>query len=264
MDPDVVLERYSKMIDFSSIDASVPTAYTDTVVGIFSGVTKLAVLLALVVQMFRYAWQPFFLNHAKDADAKPLFGRVFTLFVAGILLVFLGVSFFVDDLVSINLPRGYTLIKESYWVGLYVVPILLLGYVFQGLYYNFSAGAYIQQKTKYFLYCALGGGAVSLILNTLFVPTYGMIAAAWATAAAYITMSLSLFVLIQRKYPIPYDWKRVLGIAVLAVICFAAWSRFEMLQSFWMECMLILGYVVGIFVLGIVRIDNLRQFLPSR
>ena len=263
MDPDVVLNRYSDMVDFSSIDVSNPSAYTDTIVGIFSGVTKLAVLLALVVQMFRYAWQPFFLNHAKDSDAKPLFSRVFTLFVAGILLVFLGVSFFVDDLVAINLPRGYTLIKETYWVGLFVVPVLLLGYVFQGLYYNFSAGAYIEQKTKYFLYCALGGGVVSLTLNTLFVPTYGMIAAAWATAAAYITMAVSLYVLVQRQYRVDYDWKRVLAIATLAVVCFGLWSWFDSLQSFGAECLLIAAYVAGVFALGILRLDMLRRFRRS-
>ncbi|NND71134.1 MAG: polysaccharide biosynthesis protein [Rhodothermales bacterium] len=263
MEPETVIERYSDIVDFSSVDPATPGVYTETIVGIFSGVTKLAVLLALVVQMFRYAWQPFFLNHAEDDDAPQLFGRVFTLFVASILFVFLGISFFVDDLVAINLPGDYTLINENYWVGLFVVPILMLGYVFQGLYYNFSAGAYILHKTGYFVYCALAGGTVSLLLNSLFVPEYGMTAAAWATASAYGVMALTLFLLIRKQYTVPYDWARSCGAAVLAAACYYCWSVFDQLQGVIPEALLIVAYLAGIALLGIVRPGNLINVLRS-
>lgn len=262
MDNEAVVRRYSDVIDFAAVDAGSNGApYAEYLVGVFTGVTKLAVILALVVQMFRYAWQPFFLNHAKDADAPQLFGRVFTLFLSGILFVFLAVCFFADDIVSIPLPKGYTLIQENYWVGLYVVPILLLGYIFQGLYYNFSAGVYIQQKTKYFVYCALAGGMVSLCLNYFLVPHYGMLAAAWATTGAYATMAISLFALISRVYKIPYDIGRVVGVVALATVCFFAWYSVEGLQSMLFESGLILVFVVGLFGLRIVRLSNIRQLL---
>lgn len=259
MDDAAVASRYGDIIDFSAVDSG--AAYSEYIVGVFTGVTKLAVILALVVQMFRYAWQPFFLNHARDEDAPELFGRVFTLFLSAVLTAFLAVSFLADDIVSFPLPGGYTLIQENYWVGLYVVPILLLGYIFQGLYYNFSAGAYIEQKTKYFVYCALGGGMVSLVMNMLLVPSYGMLAAAWATTAAYATMAISLFFLISRRYPIPYDARRIAGVCLVAAACFSVWYFNASMQRAAIEILLVAGFVASIFALKIVRVSSIRRLV---
>ena len=222
------------------------------VVGIFNAVWKLGVFMMLIAQMFRFAWQPFFLQHADDDDARPLFARVFTLFTAGAGLVLLAVSFFIDELVALPLPGGRELIAREYWLGLYLVPIALLAYFFQGWYYNFTAGAYIEKRTSYFVVCTFMGALVSLAINILLVPRYGMTAAAWATTLAYGVMALALYFIVQRFYRVPYDWKAVGTILTLGGAVFAAWFYYPALQVWWTESLLLIGYAGGLVLLKIV------------
>lgn len=249
-----VLALYGADIDPAMLMAlQTPADYGEYVAGVFNGVAKLAVIMALVVQMFRYAWQPFFLQHARDPDARPLFARVFTLFVAASLVVVLAVSFFAQELVAIPLPGGRHLVQARFWIGLFAVPVLLLGYLFQGMYYNFAAGAYIERKTGYFVYCALAGGAVSILANILFVPRFGMIAAAWSVASAYFVMAVLLYVFMRRHYPVPYDWKRIAGLGVCAMVVFGLWYRVPFLHQPLGEFLLLAAFVGTIIGLRIVR-----------
>ena len=221
-----------------------PSVYANFIVGAYGGIIKLAVFMALVVQMFRYAWQPFFLQHAKDTDARELFARVFTFLTAGLLIVFLAVSFFADDIVAIPVPGDRTLIAPSYWIGLSVIPIALVGYIFQGWYYAFSAGLYIEKKTRYFVTCTLAGSVVALSANILFVPQYGMVAAAWSTSASYAVMSILLLVFSQRFYHVSYQWGRVGLMVAAASGVFALWYFEPALQVFWIEGLLVAGFVI--------------------
>ncbi|NNE45110.1 MAG: oligosaccharide flippase family protein [Rhodothermales bacterium] len=225
--------------------------YGQYVAGTFGTIWKLGIFMMLLVQMFRFAWQPFFLQHAEDEDARPLFARIFTLFTVAALFVLLGVSFFAEELVAIPLPGGRTLIERSYWLGLSVVPIALVAYFFQGWYYNFSAGAYITSKTRYFIHSTVAGGLVAVVLNAAFVPTYGMIAAAWSTAAAYAVMALVLGVIMYRHYPLPYEWARVGGLLVLAGCLFGVWE-FWTPQSLPWEFGLLLVFGLGAAAFGLV------------
>ena len=226
--------------------------FTEHVVGVYGGIIKLAVLMALFVQMFRYAWQPFFLQHQEDDDAPALYGNVFRLLTLVLLTAFLGISFFADELVRLPLPGGRTLIAESYWLGLFIIPMALAGYVFQGWYYHFSAGAYIRGLSKYFLHATLAGSAVALVLNATLVPTHGMWAAAMATSAAYAVMALTLLMLIRGPYPVPYSWPRVLVAVVLAAGLFMAWEFIPMLQVWYLEAVMVGAFsLVGAGILDV-------------
>jgi O-antigen/teichoic acid export membrane protein len=235
--------------------------YGDYVVGVYGGVLKLAIFMALVVQMFRYAWQPFFLQRADDDDAKPLFGRIFALFTAVMITALLAVSFFARELVAIPLPGGRFLVQPQYWLGLSVVPVALLGYLFQGWYYTFTAGAYIEKKTSYFVPCTLAGSALTLALNIWLVPTYGMIAAAWATTAAYALMALSLWLLTRRFYPVPYPWGRVAAMGAIGLALFFAWNEVAALQRWYVEALLLVAFLGGLIAVRIVPLDALKKLL---
>ncbi|MEM1095431.1 MAG: polysaccharide biosynthesis C-terminal domain-containing protein [Bacteroidota bacterium] len=225
----------------------------DYVVGAFTGIMKLVILMGLFVQMFRYAWQPFFLNHAKDDDAPQLFATTFTVLHVGLLFVLLGLSFYVAELVAWDIPGSRTyLIAPSYWMALPILPIGLLGYLFQGWYYTFSAGAYLTNKTKLFVPCTLAGAAVAVVVNALLVPHSGMVAAAWATTLAYATMALLLWLLIRRHYAVPYQWGRVLLASVVALALFLTWHYTPALQVWYVEAGLLAAYVVALLLLGII------------
>jgi O-antigen/teichoic acid export membrane protein len=245
MPADRVLALYGDAMPASTraaIDGGDVHAAAEYVVGAYGGMVKLAIFMALAVQMFRFAWQPFFLQRARDEDAPELFGRVFLVLTAGVLLVLLGVSFFARELVSIPLPGGRHLVAESYWVGLVIVPIALVGYAFQGWYYHFSAGAYLTETTRYFVPCTLAGSAVAVVVNAVFVPVYGMTAAAWATTAAYAVMALLLLALVRRRYAVAYPWGRVLPLVALAAAMLVAWLAVPALQVWWAELAM-----VGVF-----------------
>ncbi len=266
MEATQIRSLYEHTFDLSALIANSATtdaAYGQHMAGIFGGVWKLGVFMMLIAQMFRFAWQPFFLQHADDPDARPLFARIFSLFTAFSLLVVLGITFLIDDFVSLPLPGGRTLIPEMYWPALYLVPIALLAYLFQGWYYHFTAGAYIQKKTRYFVYCTLAGGALTLVANALLVPMYGMIAAAWATTVAYATMAILLYVFVQRFFPVPYDWKGVALMVGWAGLLFGIWRTLPIAQHWWAEFVLLTIYLGGILGLRIVTVQSLRQFMPA-
>ena len=252
--PDSVLESVEEVGD---------VVFGQWVGGIFNGVWKLGVFMMLVVQMFRFAWQPFFLQHAEDDDAPLLFSKVFTLFVAGSLFVLLGVAFYVDILVAIPTPGG-TLIPEEYWFALYLVPIAMVGYFFQGLYFNFTAGAYIEKKTSYFVTCTFAGAAVSLGVNIFLIPLYGMFAAAWASAIAYAVMAVALGVIVRRFYPVPYDWWAFGKTVIVALGLYGVWVYFDLSANWIAEAGLLVGYVAGLIVLQVLPWRTLLQLLRIR
>ena len=122
----------------------------EDVVGIYSACYKLAVFMLLMVQMYRMAWQPFFMRYSKDEDSAALFGRAFVYFNAFAAVAFLVVSLFRNQIVAIEVPvLNATLINSNYWVGLEIVPLLLLAYWFQGWYINFSSGIFIKKKRQF-------------------------------------------------------------------------------------------------------------------
>ncbi|TDI70921.1 MAG: polysaccharide biosynthesis protein [Bacteroidetes bacterium] len=259
MPSDRILELYGSdpaiaaLADKAATDGN--SIYAEFIVGAYGGMIKLAIILALVVQMFRYAWQPFFLQHADDEDAASLFGRVFTLFTAALLVVFLAVAFLAQELVSIPLSGDRFLIAPAYWIGLNIIPVALLGYIFQGFYYHFSAGVYIQNKTKFFVLCTLAGSAVALGLNILLVPQFGMIAAAWATTSSFAVMAIFLFMLVRRVYPVPYEWGRVFSLIAGAIVLYVLWNANDSLQIWWIELLLLSGYtLVAVFISGAKKI----------
>jgi O-antigen/teichoic acid export membrane protein len=258
MTSDQVLGLYGDEIDadlISSATVAVGQAgsvYGQYIVSVFGTAYKLAILMMLVSQMFRYAWQPFFLNRANDPDAKTLFARIFTLFTAGAGLVVLLVSFFSLELVSIPLPGGRHVIPEAYWLGLQIVPLALIGYVFQGWYYNFSVGIYLEKQTKYFIHATVVGSTVSVILTALLVPSIGMMGAALATSLAFASMAMTLLFYSQRVYAIPYRWGKIAEIVLAAGICLGAWYLVEELQIWWIELLLVAAYLSVLWIAGIV------------
>ena len=241
------------MMSAAAVGETAASPYGQYVVSVFGTAYKLAIFMMLVSQMFRYAWQPFFLNRAADPDARDLFSRVFTLFTAGAGLVVLAVSFFALEIVSIPLPGGRHIIPEAYWMGLQIVPLALIGYVFQGWYYNFSAGVYIEEKTHYFIHATVIGGLISVVVTALLVPILGMMGAAIATTAAFASMALTLLYFSQRVYGVPYNWKLIAVIAIVCLGLLGAWSTWEFLQVWWIELGMIAVYLGGLWMTGILK-----------
>lgn len=224
----------------------------EDITGIYNACYKLAIFMLLSVQMFRMAWQPFFMKYSQSDDNKLLFANVFDWFNILCAIIFLTVSMFVIEIVAINVPiLNGTLIDSRYWEGLHIVPVLLLAYWFQGWFVVFSAGIFIKDQTAKLPFITLVGTAITLILNILLVPIMGMMGAAIATLACYSVISLMLLRTAKKALNTPY---RVVRALIIMIICvFLLWigteNDLEFVTNFNTRLiMLILGGVFVFFV----------------
>ncbi|SMO70724.1 lipopolysaccharide biosynthesis protein [Fodinibius sediminis] len=222
-----------------------PDLMPDDVVGIYSACYKVSVFMLLLVQMFRMAWQPFFLREADDPEAPGLYRDVFRYFnvIAG--TCFLVVGLFVQQIVQIKVPfLDVYLVGKEYWLGLQIVPLLLGAYWFHGWYMNFSAGIFIREKTKVLPVITLIGAVITIAANLVFIPYWGMMGSAAATLISYSVMALLLYYQSIKVYPVQYEVFRGLGMMILAFLCLYLQSYLnQWVSGEWMSrgIMLIIG-----------------------
>lgn len=199
------------------IDVPILEKLTDVkTVGIYKANYKLGIFMMLFVNMFQYAWQPFFLTNAKEDNAKEIFSKVLTYFtiVGSLMLVVL--SLFISDIVQINFA-GISIIGSQYWAGLYIVPIILLAYLFNGFYVVFSAGIYIEEKSIYAPIVTGLGAIINVIANYILIPQLNIMGAALATLLSYIVMASGYYIVTQKFYKIDYDYYKLGKIAVATI-----------------------------------------------
>ena len=172
--------------------------------GIYQAAVKIAIIMNLFIQMFRYAAEPFFFQRAKDKGSTQLYAIVMEYFTAFCGLIFLGVILYID-VISLILGRDFR-------VGIGIVPIMLLSYILLGMLFNVSMWYKLSDKTKIAIWITLAGLLVTTVVNIGFMPRFSYRAAAWGHLASYVTMFVISAVLGAKYYPIPYSWKRILGL----------------------------------------------------
>jgi O-antigen/teichoic acid export membrane protein len=190
----------------------------DATVGIYQANYRLGIFMMLIVSMFEYAWRPFFLNTANLPNAKELFSKIMTLFVGFASIILIILTFFLEDLIKIPLPKRGHIIGSQYWSGVYIVPIILYAYIFNGIYVNLIAGIYIEKKTKYLPLITGLGAAINVAANFILIPLYGMMGGAIATFLSYSAMAVYIYVVTQRFYPVKYEIGRLTLLNVLNVL----------------------------------------------
>ncbi|NGP89215.1 lipopolysaccharide biosynthesis protein [Fodinibius halophilus] len=231
-----------------------PDLIPDDIVGIYSACYKLSVFMLLLVQMFRMAWQPFFLRNADDPEAPGLFREVFRYYNAMAGICFLVIALFAGYIVQIKVPLidAYIVGKE-YWAGLGIVPILLGAYWFHGWYMNFTAGIFIEEETKVLPVITLIGAAVTILANLLLIPVYGMMGSATATLISYGIMAMLLYYKSTQFFPVNYQIVRTfLMMGVGAAAIYFQPQATEWFQSEWTgRFMMLLIGSAGILILSI-------------
>ncbi len=177
--------------------------------GIYAAGYRVGMLMNMVAQAFRFAWQPFFLQTEKDLDSREVFARVLTYYMAFTSLIWLGASLMLGDLLKLPIPGVGAIIAQPYWAGLQVIPIIMLAHIFNGVYANFMVGVYVQKRT-FIIPIVIGSAAIVNITGNYFlIPIYGYIASAWLTVLSFVMMAGLMFLYIAPKYPVPYEWKRI-------------------------------------------------------
>ncbi len=192
-------------------------------VGLYNANYKLGIFMMLVVSVFRYAWQPFYLQLTHDSGAKALFARVMTYFVLAGSVIVLLLSLFIEDIVALPLPGGRSLIPQAYWSGLGIVPIILFSYLFAGMDQILNAGLYIQKRTMIILYTTVAAAGINIGANFLLIPVIGLYGGAAATFASYFTIAAVYWVTGRSIYPIEWETSRLLKIFLSIAVPALLW-----------------------------------------
>ena len=201
------------------VDRPVVLAMTnESTLGIYQANYKLGIFMMLFVSMFQYAWQPFFLNNAKEKNAKELFSKILTLFLIAASMIWIVLTLFVEDFARFEFLPGKSIIGKEFLSGITIVPIILLAYLFNGIYYNFQAGIYIEEKTKYYPYVTGAGAVANVLVNILLIPLLGINGAALATLASYIIMAAGLYFFSQKYYPVKYEYAKIFKMLLVIFI----------------------------------------------
>ncbi len=181
----------------------------DAQLGIYSASYKLAIIMMLFIQMFRYAAEPFFFAEADKQDAKKIYSKVLTYFVIFCWMIFLGVMLFLDVFKYF--------IGPAFWAGLAIVPIILSAKLFLGVFYNLSVWYKLTNKTLYGAIIAIIGSVITIVLNIIWIPKYGYMGAAWANFVCYLSIMLISFIWGQRIYKIKYEYLKLTIYSLSAV-----------------------------------------------
>lgn len=209
--------------------------------GIYAAAFKMAVILNMFIQAFRFAFEPFFFSQKGGNDDKALYVIVMKYFAIFGLIIFLGLSTFIDMFKHI--------VSEQYREGIGIVPIVLMANLFMGIYFTLSLWYKITDKTRYGAYQGLIGSVVTIAINLALIPVMGYYASAWAILACFVTMTLISYFSGQKHYPVPYKVNNFLFYLVISLILFATYwyVRTETNPQYWLAILVNIVFVSIVF-----------------
>jgi len=196
-----------------------------SVVGKYGAGYKIGVLMALFIQMFRFAAEPFFFERAKAADAKETYAYIMKYFIIIMLVVFIGINLYISLFQYI--------IDFNYREAIVVVPIISMGYLLYGIYINHSIWYKLNDLTIYAVYITFAGALITVLVNVIFIPAYGYMASAWAHIASYGAMIILSFIFAEKKYKVDYNMKQYIPYFLMAtgMVAFAQYFSYPGLAS---------------------------------
>lgn len=224
-------------------------ADSKTQLGIYGAATKIAMIMAMITQAFRYAYEPFVFGKSKDRDSRDTYAKAMKYFLVFTLLAFLTVTAYINVL-------RYVIPDPSYWTGLRVVPIVMAAEIMMGIYFNLSFWYKLIDKTIYGAWFSGAGCLVLVAVNVMFVPRYGYMACAWGGVAGYGTAMILSYVVGQRKYAIDYPLASMAAYTALtaALYCVMALANARLT--------LLPAVVTNTLVLGVFAAYVVRRELP--
>ncbi|WP_247232395.1 lipopolysaccharide biosynthesis protein [Telluribacter sp. SYSU D00476] len=235
---------------------------TKEAIGIYGQCFKLSIFMNLAIQAFKYAAEPFFFSKAEDKNAPPVFAEVMKWFIIICVVMWVGICLNLDLLAELFLR------KKIYHEGLAIVPWLLLGFLFLGIYYNLAAWFKLTDKTQYGTYITITGAATTAALNFFLVPQLGYLGCALAFAGSGLLMMSLCYYFGQKYYPVPYQVGSAIGYMVAGGLLIYGSSLFT-ISNLWIavpyHMLLFTVFLVGTLL---VEKDSLplrfRRMLGSR
>ena len=216
--------------------------------GIYGACFKVAMVMMMFTQAFRYAYEPFVFSKHKDRNSVEAYADAMKYYIIFSYLILLGVIFYLDSFRYI--------VSSAYWEGLKSVPVVLWTYVFQGVYFNLSFWYKLTDETKWGAYFSLIGLGITLVLQIVGVPLIGYWASCGSSLVCYFVIMVLSYVIGQRKAPIPYDLKRIGGYTVLTLGLLAIYYAIRLYYVHNMWVLMGIGTVlIGVYLIILTRKD---------
>lgn len=181
-------------------------------VGIYSACYKIAIIMSIFIQAFRYSAEPFFFRQAGDKNSPQLYSVIMNYFVIACSVIFLLTLLYQEIIIHF--------IGQAFREGAAVIPVLLLSHLFLGIYFNLSIWYKLTNQTRFGAYIALIGSAITVVLNLLLIPHFGYMGSAWVSLICYFTMMMISYFWGQKYFPIPYDKIKMFGYPALALVIY--------------------------------------------
>ena len=191
--------------------------------GIYGASVKLAVLMTLFIQMFRYAAEPFFFSKKDDKNAREIYAIVMKYFIFFGMAIFLFVMLFMDIFILF--------IGPEFRQGASIIPVVLMANLFMGIFYNLSIWYKLSNKTKWGAYLVLIGAGITFVVNFFFIPHYGYYASSWGRFVSYLIMIILSYYVGQKYYRINYHLKHITLYVVLALMFYLASDHIEITEQ---------------------------------
>lgn len=209
----MINDMLSRLVYRHVVDVS--PAQADKELGVFGNLYRLAVLVTVMIQAFRMAAEPFFFNRSKEESAPKTYARVMKFFVIACCFMFLLIGLYRDVLEWV-----ITLKSRDWGEGIYIVPILAMGNIFLGIYYNLSIWYKLTNKNMYGAVITIAGAIITIILNMVLIPQLHYLGAALATFCCYLFMMIISYSLGQKYYPVPYAKKKLIAYLVITTLLY--------------------------------------------
>jgi len=179
------------------------------VVGEYGAAYKIAVLMALFIQMFRFAAEPFFFERARHSDAKDTYAFVMKYFIIIMLIIYLGINLYISGIQYI--------VGRNYREAMNIVPIISMAYLFYGIYINHSIWYKLTDMTRFAVYITLIGAIITVSMNVLLIPKLGYMASAWAHVGCYGVMIIMSFLFAEKRYKVNYNMIGFIPYFIMAI-----------------------------------------------
>ena len=217
--------------------------------GIYGANYKIAIVMVMFIQAFRFAYEPFIFSQSRERGDNKLqaYRDAMKYFVIFALFIFLGVMYYLDIL------RYF--VRPDYWAGLKVVPVIMAAEFFFGIFFNLSLWYKLTDKTVWGTWFSLLGLAVTVVLNVLLVPRYGYMGCAWAAFCCYGVMMLASYFVGNAKYPIGYNVGRLIFYVGLAGVLYPLGCCIE-LGAHWAD-FIYRGALLAVYVFVVMRREHL-------
>ncbi len=221
--------------------------------GIYGASIKIAMIMVMITQAFRFAYEPFVFGKSKDKDNRDTYAQAMKFYLIFTLLAFLVVMGYLDILKY--------LIGESYWDGLRVVPIIMAAEIMFGVFFNLSFWYKLTDRTIWGAYFSGIGAVVLITIDILLIPRFSYMACAWAGFAAYATSMLLSYFIGQRYYPIAYPIRQMSAYVLLTLVLFMAMQYAGSVLPLWAS-LIVNTLLIAVFVAYLVKKDFPLSSLP--